>query len=101
MDREKERFVELRRRRGDFMLLAMLVSHYSTAEFVKWRDKSHLRAYAAAITHEDSGRAARLMRLCLLLLCVHASLHLSVPLCGMCERANALRGQSDEKEQRR
>lgn len=52
------------------MLLAMLVSHYSTAEFVKWRDNSHLRPRAAAFTHKDS-HAARLMLLCLLLPCMH------------------------------
>ncbi|CAB1424873.1 unnamed protein product [Pleuronectes platessa] len=40
----------------------MLVSHYSTAEFVKWRDNSHLRPCAAAIIHKDS-HAARLMLL--------------------------------------
>lgn len=50
------------------MLLAM--SHYSTAEFVKWRDKSHLRPCAAAFTQKDS-HAARLMLLCLLLPCMH------------------------------
>lgn len=39
-----------------------VVSHYSTTEFVKCRDNSHLRPYAAAITHKDS-HAARLMLL--------------------------------------
>lgn len=53
------------------MLLAMLVSHYSTAEFVKWRDNSHLRPCAAAITQKDN-HAARLMLLRLLSpLCMH------------------------------
>lgn len=54
------------------MLLAMLVSYYSTTEFVKWRDNSHLRPYAAAITHKDS-HVARLMLLLrvLLPLCMH------------------------------
>ena len=53
------------------VLLGMLVSHYSTAELVKWRDNSHLRPSAAAFTHKD-GHAARLMPLCRLLpLCSH------------------------------
>lgn len=47
--REKEIDVKLCRGRGDCMLLAMLVSHYSTTEFVKWQDNSHLRPCAAAI----------------------------------------------------
>lgn len=58
------------KKEGDCMLLAMLVSHYNAAEFVKWRDKSHLRLNAAAFTHKDS-HAARLMLLCLLLPCMH------------------------------
>lgn len=48
-----------------------VVSHYTTTEFVKWRDNSHLRPYAATITHKDS-HAARLMLLRVLFpLCMH------------------------------
>lgn len=86
---------------GNGMLLAMLMSHYSTAEFVKWPDNSHLRPYASAFTHKDS-HAARLMLPCLcyhcacvcscscvqvcVLLCLHSSLSglLTVCVCA-CE----------------
>lgn len=73
------------------MLLAMLVSHYSTAELVKWRDNSHLRPCAAAITHKDN-HAARLMLLRRLLplcvacvpvaqACIHLCLGHRLPVC--------------------
>lgn len=70
---EESQSGEARRGRGMWsgVLLGMLVSHYSTAELVKWRDNSHLRPCAAAFTHKD-GHAARLMPLCRLLpLCSH------------------------------
>lgn len=44
------------------MSLAMLVSHYSTGEFAKWREESHLRPYVPAFTHKDN-HAARPMLL--------------------------------------
>jgi len=43
------------------MLLAMLESHYSTVDFVKWQDNSHLRLCAAAITHKDSHVVNRML----------------------------------------
>lgn len=69
-------------------VITMLVSHYGTAEFVKWRDNSHLRPYAAAFTHKD-GHAARLMLRLMLLrlllpLCMHVLLctSLCAPVCA-------------------
>lgn len=107
---EKSQRVEVKKREiwnceerggGNGMLWAMLMSHYSTAEFVKWPDNSHLRPYASAFTHKDS-HAARLMLPCLchhcacvcscsciqvcVLLCLHSSLSglLTVCVCA-CE----------------
>lgn len=64
---KRERYGSVEEGEGNGMLLAMLVSHYSTAAFVKWRDNTDLRPYVSAFTHKDS-HAARLMLLCL---CYH------------------------------
>lgn len=65
-------------------VITVLVSHYSTAEFVKWRDNSHLRPYAAAFTHKDSHAAGLMLRLTLLLLplCMHVFVLLCTSLCA-------------------
>lgn len=68
---KKERYESVEEGEGNGTLLAMLVSHYSAAAFVKWRDNAHLRPYVSAFTHKDS-HAVRLMLLCLCYHCAYA-----------------------------
>ncbi len=66
---------------GDCVLLAMLVSHYSTAEFIKRQDNSHPRPYAAAFTHKDSHAARLMLLLPQFPLCMHVFVFISGDMC--------------------